>query len=123
MRGILKMKQPKVTKTHMVLFSTAGTWEEASRISTHLVENRLVACVNLVPSISSVYWWKNQVNQETEVLLIMKTEKSKVTMVEKAIRSLHSYQTPELIGLKVEYGLPEYLAWVSASTSDRKRKK
>lgn len=106
------MTQRKARKKYVMLFSTCGTQEEAFRIASHLVQQHLVACVNIVPSIRSVYWWNNQVNDEAEVLLIMKTEQFKTNQVENAIRSLHSYETPELICIKVEYGMPEYLSWI-----------
>lgn len=116
------MKGSKFSKEYVVLFSTAGSEKEASQIAEYLVKHHLVACVNLVPAIQSIYWWNNQVNREQEVLMIMKTEKSQTKKIQKAIKSLHSYQTPELIGVDIVIGMPEYLAWVSSSTSSRKRK-
>jgi periplasmic divalent cation tolerance protein len=58
---------------HVVIFSTAGSLEEADRIAKYLVENHLVACVNLVPSVKSIYWWNDALQQEQEVLMILKT--------------------------------------------------
>jgi periplasmic divalent cation tolerance protein len=109
-------------KKYCLLFSTAGNQEEASRIASHLVQNRLVACVNIIPSIRSVYWWKDQVNDESESLLLMKTEKSKIKEVETAIKSIHSYETPELIAVQLDYGMPAYLSWVSNTVRKDKRK-
>ncbi len=117
------MKNKQVKKKYVVLLSTASSQKEASRIAAHLVKSHLVACVNLVPAVQSIYWWDSQVNSEPEVLMIMKTEKTRMKSIERAIRSLHSYQTPELIAFDVVFGMPEYLAWISSCTSSRKRKK
>jgi periplasmic divalent cation tolerance protein len=111
------MKRRSIERSYMVLFSTAGTYEEASMIAAHLVENKLAACVNIISSVQSVYRWNDQVNRESEVLMIMKTERKRIKELEKAVRSMHSYQTPELIAVKVEYGLPAYLTWISDNTT------
>jgi periplasmic divalent cation tolerance protein len=100
------------TNEHVVLFSTTGSLEEASRIADHLVSNHIVACVNIVPSIHSIYWWDNKVQQDQEVLMILKTRKSKLEELEKAIRTLHTYQTPELIAWNLDYGIREYVDWI-----------
>jgi periplasmic divalent cation tolerance protein len=102
---------------YMVFFSTTNSVEDARRISQHLVQEHLVACVNIVPSITSIYWWKDSVTEDQEVLMIIKTSSRKAAEVEKAIRSLHKYETPELIGIEVRYGLSEYLKWMDDSIS------
>ena len=96
--------------------------EEAANIGESLVHNHLVACVNIVPSIRSVYWWDNKVNHDDEVLMIMKTEKSKIPALQKALRALHSYQTPELIALDITDGMPEYLRWIEDSLAIKTKK-
>ncbi len=100
---------------YCVLLSTTNSVEEASKIAGHLVERHLVACVNIIPSILSVYRWENKVNSDPEILLIMKTLVSSIPRVEKAIRELHSYETPELIALPIQYGMKEYLKWMADS--------
>jgi len=103
--------------TYVVMFSTAGNEKEAYKIANHLVKNHLVACVNIVPSLRSVYWWNNKVNHDNEVLMILKTKTKKVPKIEKAIRALHSYDTPELIAFQLQYGLPRYLQWMDGALS------
>lgn len=105
-------------KQYMIFFSTTNSVEDARRISEHLVKERLVACVNIVPSITSIYWWKGSVTEDQEVLMIIKTSSRKAAEVEKAIRSLHKYETPELIGFQLQYGLPEYLQWMQTSLKE-----
>ena len=102
------MKESK----YIVILSTAGNAEEASEIAKKLVSDRLVACVNIIPGIQSIYWWNDAVQSEQEVLMVMKTEKSKYQDVESAIKSLHSYEVPEIISLPLENGFEGYLKWI-----------
>ena len=97
---------------YIVIFSTVGNAGEASRIAEKLVSDHLVACVNIIPGIQSIYWWNNAVQTDQEVLMVMKTEKSRYHDVEQAIRSLHSYEVPEIISLPLENGFEEYLKWI-----------
>ena len=113
------MKRRRTGKTHVALLSTAGSEKEARKIANHVVQNRLAACVNIIPGIRSIYRWEGKVNEEAEVLMVLKTEKSRLPLLKKAIKSLHSYQTPELIALKIEDGMPEYLAWLSESVANK----
>jgi periplasmic divalent cation tolerance protein len=100
---------------YIVILSTAGTMEEGSKIAEHLVSAHLVACVNLIPGIHSIYRWKEAVQKEQEVLMIIKTELGKFEEVQRAILSLHSYEVPELICLSVEKGSQKYLQWIDQS--------
>jgi periplasmic divalent cation tolerance protein len=104
----------------VVLFSTAGSAEEAGKIAEHLVSYHIAACVNIIPGIQSVYWWNNQISKDQEVLMIIKTEASKIPEVESALHNLHSYQTPELIALPIEYGMNPYLDWILDSVNVKK---
>ncbi len=97
---------------YIVIFSTAGNAEEASRIAEQLVSDRLVACVNIIPGIQSIYWWNNGVQTDQEVLMVMKTEKARYQDVERVIKSLHSYEVPEIISLPLENGFEGYLKWI-----------
>jgi len=114
------MRKNPVPKDYLLLFTTTNHIEDAYRIADHLVAARLVACVNIVPSVSSVYRWKGSVQKDSEVLMILKTRKSKIGRLEKTIREIHSYETPELIAIPVAYGLLEYLKWIDDSVTTRK---
>ena len=107
----------KADTKYVVLLSTTASVDEARQISDHLITNHLAACVNIIPSIQSVYWWDNKVNHDAEVLMLIKTESSFIEEVEQSIRELHSYQTPELIALPLQYGIAEYLQWMSEALS------
>jgi len=81
-----------------------------------LVEEKLVACVNMIPRIRSVYWWKGEVCNEEEILMIMKTRSDLFPALRDRVRALHSYEVPEIIAFPIEQGLPEYLSWIAEST-------
>lgn len=97
-----------------VLLLLTNLPDEASAgvLAAHLVEHRLAACVNQLAPVHSVYRWQGQVEQATEVPLLIKTTRERYAAVEAAVRALHPYDVPELIGVPVEIGLADYLDWV-----------
>lgn len=107
---------------YLVVLITAGKWEEAEKIAQELVRQRLAACVNMVPQITSIYRWKGEVCQDSEVLLIAKTERGRLAELEQAVKQWHSYDVPEIIALSVADGSPAYLDWVSESVADSEPK-
>lgn len=98
-----------------IVLSTAGSPEEAARISHELVERRLAACVNRVPGVTSVYRWRGAIEESAEVLLIIKTAAEKLPALEAALRELHSYEVPEFLVLQVAAGSRPYLDWLLAA--------
>ncbi len=103
-----------------IVLSTAGSEEEAHKIARHLVERRLAACVNIVPQITSVYWWNNEVEEAREWLLVIKTTAEAFDEVRQAIKETHSYEVPECICLTIEDGSQNYLQWIGDSVSNKK---
>ena len=101
----------------LVVFVTVPSLDDARRIATEIVSGRLVACVNLIPGIESVYSWNNRIEVSAEILLLIKTTKVRYAELEERIKSMHQYTTPEIIGISIECGLPSYLKWVRDSTS------
>ena len=98
----------------VVLFSTCPDMAEAEKLAGHLVENRLAACVNAVPAIRSFYRWKGKVNNDPEVLLVIKTARDRVDAVRAEIEKMHAYELPELIALPIVDGAPNYLTWLDS---------
>jgi periplasmic divalent cation tolerance protein len=88
----------------------------ADRIARALVEERLAACVNVVPGIGSTYRWKGVVEQADEVLLIIKTVRARLTAVGDRLAALHPYELPELVAVEAVGGLPGYLGWLAEQT-------
>lgn len=95
---------------------TVGNSEEALSIARTLVEEQLVACVNVIPRIRSIYRWKGEICDDEELLLVMKTRSDLFPVLQNRIRKLHSYEVPEIISFPIVEGLPEYLNWVTEST-------
>lgn len=102
---------------YIVCLVTIDDPEKASQIARLLIEKKLVACVNIVPEILSIYHWKGQVCEDTERLMIMKTRFDLFPDLEKAIKKLHPYEVPEIIALNIEAGWPDYLRWIDESTA------
>ncbi|MDR3200849.1 MAG: divalent-cation tolerance protein CutA [Spirochaetales bacterium] len=82
-----------------------------------LVESRAAACVQILPDILSTYWWKGKVETGREVLLVIKTLKSKLPDIEAVLKKEHPYELPELVFLPIQGGLEGYLAWIRQSVS------
>lgn len=103
--------------THIVFFITTASAEEGERIARSLLEERLAACVNVVPAVRSFFWWEGKVQEETEVLLIGKGRADLFPKLQALVRALHSYTVPEIISFPITAGLPEYLSWIDDSTA------
>jgi periplasmic divalent cation tolerance protein len=99
----------------LVLFITAPSRKEADKIAQTLVEEKLAACVSIVPAIYSRYWWEGRIENSTELLLLIKTLPRKYKALERRIKSLHSHTVPEILALPVVYGNPDYLKWLGKS--------
>lgn len=100
----------------VLALSTAPDAEHAARIARALVDERLIACANLVPGVTSIYRWQGAVQTDTEVLLLMKTRRALVPHLKERLPQLHPYQVPELIVTEVTDGLAPYCAWVRGET-------
>lgn len=98
----------------LVVLVTAPTMDEAARLGRALVEERLAACANLVPGIRSIYCWQDAVQDDAEVLLMIKTAGSMWHKLQQRVVELHSYETPEVLALPTAYGAPAYLQWLGA---------
>ena len=101
----------------IVVFMTAAEGQEAVRLADALVEKRLAACVQILPDMRSVYRWQGKVERQREVLLIAKTVSSRFEELEKEVRALHSYETPEIVAVPLLAGSAPYLAWLETSVS------
>jgi len=101
----------------VVVFVTCPT-ADAEPIAAQLVEDKLVACVNILPQITSVYRWKDEICKEPEALLLIKSHKRLWEPLQARIRQLHSYEVPEIICLAIDSGHKPYLDWLNCQLRD-----
>lgn len=100
----------------IVVFITAPNEDEASKIATAVVEARLAGCVNIVKNVRSIYRWQGKVEDESEVLMIVKTRKDLFDDLAKKVKEVHTYAVPEIIALPVAEGSKDYLKWLGEVT-------
>ena len=99
---------------YRVILITCGEEEEANQIGNILIEERLAACVNIIPKITSIYRWKGELCRDLEVLLIVKAREGTLGKLEERVKAIHSNDVVEVIALPVSNGSAEYLDWVKS---------
>ena len=97
---------------YIVLLITASNSEEAYKIAEVLLNQRKAACVNIVPGVSSLFWWQDKLDSAQESLLIVKTKASLLPEVISLVKGIHSYDVPEIIALPIVGGNQDYLEWI-----------
>lgn len=105
-----------MTEDAVVIFVTASTIDEARKIGKTLVEERLIACVNILPQVESLFYWQEKICNEKEALMIIKTKKPLIDDIIKRVKSIHSYSVPEIIALPIISGSEDYIKWVKDAT-------
>ena len=103
-----------------VVLVTVPDVKTARRLARLLLEARLIACANLLPRMESHYWWRDRVESGAEVMLVLKTMRTKLAALEKTILANHPYDTPEIIALPMIRGNARYLRWLSGSVAARR---
>jgi periplasmic divalent cation tolerance protein len=99
---------------YCVVLVTVSSETEAKTIARALVEERLAACVNIIPGLTSIYRWEENICEDRELLLVIKTRGQKVAALRDCIVHLHSYAVPEVIALPITEGSASYLAWLDS---------
>jgi periplasmic divalent cation tolerance protein len=97
----------------IVVFMTAPAADEARRIANELVERQLAACVQILPEIESVYRWNGEVQRDKEILILAKTTAAQFDDLERAVREIHSYDTPEIVAVPMAHVSEPYRAWLA----------
>jgi len=95
---------------------TASSIEEADLISNSLLEKKLIACSNIISDMKSTFWWKGNIQKENEVLIIAKSTKALLDNIITEVKSIHSYDVPEILAIPILGGNPDYLHWISEET-------
>ncbi len=101
----------------LFIYITCASEDEAERIASALLDERLVACANILPGMRSLYLWKGKREQARETVLICKSMEDRLEALTKKICALHSYETPCVTALPITGGNPDFLAWIEESTS------
>lgn len=99
----------------IVVLLTAANGEEAARLADLLIGAHLAACVQILPEMESVYRWEGKIERQAEILLLAKTTRSRFAELEREVRALHSYETPEIIALPIVAGSTPYLEWLTGA--------
>ena len=100
----------------LLAFSTFPDIETARRIAGQLVTENFAACANVVPSVESIYRWQGKIERGNETLVLFKTTAARFSAFQERLKSLHPYDVPEVISVRITDGLPEYLRWVVDNT-------
>ncbi|MFH1129042.1 MAG: divalent-cation tolerance protein CutA [Candidatus Omnitrophota bacterium] len=100
---------------YIIIFITASSIEEAEKIAQGLLGKKLVACVNIIDNLKSLFWWQGKIDHAKEVLLVAKSKKTKFTSIIRLVKSLHSYEVPEIIAIPLVAGEKKYLRWIDES--------
>jgi len=103
--------------TELFVYITVGTMHDAQTIAESLVQKRLAACVNLLPSMESVYRWQGKIERDAEVVLIAKTTNERFDALAVETRRLHPYACPCVVGMPITHGTADYLTWIRDQTS------
>lgn len=101
-----------------VVLSTCPDLPTAQHIATELVSRRVAACVNLVPGVTSVYRWQGEIQTDSEVLMVMKTDSAHYPALEQAVRELHPYELPEIVAVTLDDGSAKYLRWITTTLEE-----
>lgn len=101
---------------YRMVLVTAPDMEVGRAVARKVLEEKLVACVNIVPKIESLYWWEGKIDSSSEALLVMKTLAVHAVELEQVVVAAHPYDTPEFVALPITEGSQKYLSWISDST-------
>ena len=107
---------------YILVIITASSAEEAKSISDLLLNKRLAACTNQIADVKSLYWWKDSIESEDEVMLLAKSRASLFDDIVLAVKEVHSYDIPEVLAIPILSGSPEYLNWIFEETGEKVKK-
>jgi periplasmic divalent cation tolerance protein len=108
-------KKSGALSSPVIFFTTFSKADEADRFAQQVIAKRLASCVNVLPGIVSHYQWQGKIEKNPEILCLGKTTKKRFNELKQRIKNLHSYDTPELVSVKIADALPKYLEWLVAS--------
>ncbi|MFQ5887543.1 MAG: divalent-cation tolerance protein CutA [Candidatus Hydrothermarchaeales archaeon] len=101
---------------YVTVYITTPDKEEAEKIGETIVGERLAACANIIPNMSSIYWWKDEMEKSDETVLLLKTKEENTEAIVRRVKELHSYENPCIVALPILKGSREYLEWIKEET-------
>ena len=113
------METNQTGKDYCIVLCTCPDQASAEALATRLVENKLAACINIVPSITSIYQWKGKTEKGQELLLVIKSKPGAFESVKKAILEGHPYELPEIISIPLLNGFSNYLSWIDENVGGK----
>lgn len=102
-------------KDYVIVLVTTADREEAEKISRALLDERLIACANIIGPVTSLFWWNGKIEKAEEHMLLMKTRSEMFEKIAEKIKALHSYEVPEIIAISIIKGFKPYLEWLNNS--------
>jgi periplasmic divalent cation tolerance protein len=108
---------PNAQDNFCIVLVTAPDEAVAQKLARTVLEQKLAACVNVIPGMISFFWWQNKIDEQAEVLLVIKTMQAKVSALMAAVKQAHPYEVPEIISLPIVEGSEDYLRWVRDSVA------
>ncbi|KAL4218718.1 hypothetical protein ACF0H5_021306 [Mactra antiquata] len=122
-RSVTRMASSYVSGTHSMAFVTVPDMTVGKKLAHGIVQQRLAACVNIIPSVTSVYEWEGEVNEDPELILMIKTSTEKIPDLSKYVRENHPYDCAEVISSKIDDGNEPYLKWIGDTVNSPVTKK
>jgi len=104
---------------HQIILCTCPDQKSAEDIAEHLIIHKLAACINIIAGVTSIYEWQGKIEKSQEYQMLIKSHSDKYSEIEKAIKSLHPYELPEIIAVPIERGHPDYLQWINTCLSTK----
>lgn len=108
----------ETAENFVTVFATTNNFENARQIANIIVSEKLAACCTIIPNVISIYYWKGEINQDMEYLLLIKTSKNKLDELEKRIVQMHPYEIPEVFSIAMHSALTKYLNWINDSIKE-----
>ncbi|MEN6330070.1 MAG: divalent-cation tolerance protein CutA [Methanobacteriaceae archaeon] len=100
---------------YSLIYITTSGEEESKEIARALLEERIVACANIIPSVKSFYWWEGEIEEDTESILILKTRRDRLETIIRRVKDIHSYDLPCILEISIQNGSEDYLKWLEDS--------